>query len=97
MSDIIAQIMVEVLSVLALATKQIKEGRFSKWSIAFRSSLSKRNAEKFAKKLIGEGEVEAVLQRLDRLTQEEARMTVAHTLEVVHRIFENLKVIMAGA
>jgi len=97
MSDIIAQIMVEVLSVLALATKQIKEGRFSKWSIAFRSSLSKRNAEKFAKKLIGEGEVEAVLQRLDRLTQEEARMTVAHTLEVVHRIFENLKVVMAGA
>ena len=30
MTDIIVKIMVEILSVLALATKQIKEGRFSK-------------------------------------------------------------------
>ena len=29
MTDIIVKIMVELLSVLALATKQIKEGRFS--------------------------------------------------------------------
>ena len=29
MTDIIVQIMVEVLSVLALATKEIKQGRFS--------------------------------------------------------------------
>jgi len=97
MSDIIVQIMVEVLSVLALATKQIKEGRFSKRPIACRSSLFERSAEKFAKKLIGESDIEAILQRLDRLTQEEARMTVAHTLEVVHGIFDNLKVVMNGA
>src|SRR5712675_1363361 len=96
MSDIIVRIMVEVLSVLALATKQIKEGRFSKRPITCRSSLFKNSAEKFAKKLIGEGEVEAVLQRLDRLTQEEARMTVAQTLEVVHGVFDNMKVVMAG-
>jgi len=31
MMDIIANIMVELLSVFALATKQIKQGRFSKW------------------------------------------------------------------
>ena len=30
MTDIIVKIMVELLSVLALATKQVKEGRFSK-------------------------------------------------------------------
>ena len=29
MADIIVQIMVELLSVLALATKQVKQGRFS--------------------------------------------------------------------
>jgi hypothetical protein len=33
MTDIIVQIMVEVLSVLALATKQIKQGRLSKFAI----------------------------------------------------------------
>jgi hypothetical protein len=97
MSDILVKIMVEVLSVLALTTKQIKEGRFSKWSIACRSSLVESSTGKFAKKLLGENDVEAILQRLDRLTQEEARMTVAHTLEVVHGIFDNLMVVMAGA
>jgi hypothetical protein len=32
MTDIIVKIMAELLSVLALATRQIKEGRFSKWT-----------------------------------------------------------------
>ncbi|KAF8270266.1 hypothetical protein EI94DRAFT_1698933 [Lactarius quietus] len=78
MTDIIIKIMVELLSVFALATKQIKEGRF----------------KKFAKKLLGEREIEAVLQRLDRLTQEEGKMTVAQTLEVVHGLVNNVKVVM---
>ena len=41
-------------------------------------------AEKFAKKLLGETEIERVLRRLDRLTQEEGRMTMAQTLEIVY-------------
>jgi len=52
---------------------------------------------KFAKKLLGESEVEAVLQRLDRLTQEEARMTVAQTWGVVHGLIDNMRVVMEGA
>jgi hypothetical protein len=53
--------------------------------------------EKFAKKLLGESEVEAVLHRLDRLTQDEARITVAQTLGVVHGLVGNMKEIMNGA
>jgi DNA-binding SARP family transcriptional activator len=70
MSEVMVKIMVEVLSVLALATKQIDQGRFSKWLALIRSSLVECCAEKFAKKLLGESEIEAVLQRLDRLTQD---------------------------
>jgi hypothetical protein len=33
MTDLIVKIMVELLSVLALATKQIKQGRFSKRTV----------------------------------------------------------------
>ncbi|KAH8982670.1 hypothetical protein EDB92DRAFT_1628118 [Lactarius akahatsu] len=33
MTDIVVKIMVELLSVFALATKQIRQGRFSKWVI----------------------------------------------------------------
>jgi hypothetical protein len=54
-------------------------------------------AEKFTKKLLGEDEIETVLQRLDRLTQDEARMTVAQTLGVVHGLMGNMKVVMKGA
>ena len=58
--------------------------------------ISQDGLEKFAKKLLGESEIEAVLQRLDRLTQEEGRMTVAQTLEVVHGLVNNVKVVMNG-
>ena len=40
MSNIMAKIMVEVLNVLALTTKHINQGRFSKWPIMCRSSLA---------------------------------------------------------
>ncbi|KAH9956366.1 hypothetical protein BC827DRAFT_801962 [Russula dissimulans] len=75
MMDILIMIMVEVLSVLALATKQIKQGRF----------------KKFGKKLLGESDVEAVLNQLGRLTQEETRVTVTHVLEVVYGLVNNVK------
>ena len=97
MTDIIVQIMVEVLSVLALATKQVKQGRFSEYAIVYTLLMAQCALEKFAKKLLGESDVEAVLQKLDRLTQDEARMTVAQTLGVVHGLVGNVKVVMEGA
>ena len=61
------------------------------------TTIAQCGIEKFAKKLLGESEIEAVLQRLDRLTQEEGRMTVAQTLEVVYGLVNNVKVVMNGA
>jgi hypothetical protein len=48
------------------------------------------------KKLLGENDVEAMLQRLDRLTLDEARTTAAHALEVVFGLIRNLRVVMEG-
>ena len=96
MTDIIVKIMVEVLSVLALATKQIKQGRFSECATTCKLLRAQCAIEKFAKKLLGESEVEAVLQKLDRLTQDEARMAVAQTLGIVHGLVGNVKVVMEG-
>lgn len=45
---------------------------------------------------MGEGEIEAVLQRLDRLTVDEARMTGTQTFQVVHGLLSNMKLIMNG-
>ena len=52
--------------------------------------------EKFTKKLLGENDIEAVLQRLNRLTKEESRATVTQTMEVVYGLFNNMKVVMDG-
>jgi hypothetical protein len=48
------------------------------------------------KKAFGEKDVEAVLQRLDRLTQAEARTTAAQTLEVVHGLVQGVREVMEG-
>jgi hypothetical protein len=54
------------------------------------------NEEKLVGKLVGEKKIEAMVQRLDRLTQDEARQTVAQILKVVYGLFENMKVVMNG-
>ena len=54
------------------------------------------STEKFVKKLFGENDIEVVLQRLDRLTQEEGRTTAAQTLEVVYGLFQNMRVVIDG-
>jgi hypothetical protein len=96
MIEMIIKIMLKLLEVLALATKQIKQGRVGECAIAYTFPMAQRSVVKFAKKLLGESEVEDVLQRLDRLTQEEARMTVTQTLGVVHGLVDNIRIVMEG-
>ena len=52
--------------------------------------------EKIFKKLFGEKDTEAVLQRLNRLTQDEAKLTAAQVLEVVHGLVQNMRVVTDG-
>ncbi|KAN0105623.1 Ankyrin repeat-containing domain protein [Russula decolorans] len=72
-ADMIIKILVELLSVLALATKQIKQGRF----------------KKYVKLLWGKDKIQAALQRLDRLTNDEGLAAGAQTLAVVHGLADN--------
>ena len=96
MTEMVIKIMVELLSVLALATKQINRGRFSMPVLAL-LTYGLPVAEKYAKKLLGEKDIESVLQRLDRLTLEESKTTVAQTLDVVYGLVNNMRVVMEGA
>ncbi|KAH9055815.1 hypothetical protein EDB83DRAFT_1088956 [Lactarius deliciosus] len=75
MTDVIVKIMVEVLSIFAIATKEIKQGF----------------AKKFLKKLVGRRDIEDALQKLDRLTQDEARMATAEVLRVTHGVDDKVK------
>jgi hypothetical protein len=91
---------VELLSTLALTTRQIKQGKTSKSVfgevLCYLTRPGGCIAEKFAKKFFGDKDIEAVLKRLDRLTQDEARNTAAQTLEVVYGLVQNMTVVMGG-
>jgi hypothetical protein len=54
------------------------------------------DTEKFVKKLFGENDIEPVLQRLNRLTEDEAKLTAAQILEVVHGLVQNMTVVTDG-
>jgi hypothetical protein len=58
--------------------------------------MTQRDAENFFKKFFGEKDIEAVFQRLDRLTQDEVQMTAVQTLEVFYGLFQNMKEVMDG-
>ncbi|KAH9035901.1 hypothetical protein EDB85DRAFT_2112683, partial [Lactarius pseudohatsudake] len=75
MTDMIIKIMIEVLNIFAIATKEMKQSR----------------AKKYLKKLIGKKEMEDALKRLDKLTQEEAHMAAAETLRLTHIITNDVQ------
>ncbi|KAH9175557.1 hypothetical protein EDB89DRAFT_2227308 [Lactarius sanguifluus] len=62
--------MVEVLDIFAIATKEMKQSR----------------AKEFLMKLAGRKDVEDALKRLDKLTQEEARMAAAQIPNLTHAV-----------
>ena len=96
MVSVVVKIMAEILSTLALATKQIKQGRLSEYCFPCCGGLAQRSAEKFVKKVLGENEIEAVLHRLDRLTLDEARATGVQILEVVYGLVQHRRAVMNG-
>jgi hypothetical protein len=53
--------------------------------------LTERCSEKYVKKLIGRTEMEDALKRLDKLTQEEARMAAAQNLKATHTVDKRVK------
>ena len=53
--------------------------------------------EKFLKKLLGRNDVEDALKRLDKLTQEEAKMATAEVLKITRGMDSNMKVLIDGA
>ena len=91
MTDIIVKVMVEVLLILALVTKEIKQGKISEFIPNDMPPLSTdRSLERIAKKLVGRSDIEDALRRLDKLTHEEGRMAAAQGLRATHGVGERV-------
>ena len=90
MTLLLGKIMAQVLSVLALSTKEMKEmGISGSICLVFRF-MADYEIERFMKRVVGRTDVEDALRRLDVLTKEENLMTVARNLEVTHRVDVNV-------
>ena len=96
MSGLVTKIMVEVLSILSLMTKHIRQARLGRLLYIIICLVSDVFLEMFARKLLGESEIQDVLHRLDRLTLDEARITGTETLQVIHGLVRNLRLIING-
>ena len=82
MTDIITEIMVEVLKIFGTATKELRRGSASEFPIDCLLIMIERCVEKLLRKLTGMTDLEDALEKLDRLTQEEARMALAEVLRI---------------
>ena len=92
MTGLLGKIMSQVLSILALSTKEMMNRRISELDCPLcRSSLANHNAGKILKKLVGRKDVEDAVLQLDMLTKEESLMAVVRNLEVTHRVDGNVE------
>ena len=92
MTELLGQIMSQVLSILALSTKTMTDRRISELDYSlFRSSMANYDTEKVLKKLAGRTDVEDAVLRLDNLTKEESLLVVVRNLEVAHHVDGNVE------
>ncbi len=84
MTDMMVKIMVEVLDILGTATKEMKQSRASGFISRLRFLEADVCSGKFLKKLAGIRKLEDGLKKLDKMTNEEARMANAEVLKVAH-------------
>jgi hypothetical protein len=99
MADVIVNIMAEVLLILAIATRDIEQGRGSELTRIPRGRpnlVAYSFSEMFVKKLMRKRDIEDALDRLDKLTQEEVRMAVAQVLKAAHRVDDKVTVVGCG-
>ena len=96
MMAVIVEIMVQVISILGIVTKEIKEGRISRPFVVDVFPNLTFHAEKFSKRLFGINRLNDAFQQLDKLTKEEALMAEAEVLVIAARIDKNVEDIVEG-
>ena len=86
MTDMMVKIILEVLDILGTATKEMKQSRASKVALQFSLLKAHGWSEKILKKVAGMTKLDDGLKRLDKMTNEEARMANAELMRIAHDI-----------
>ena len=96
MKELIVRIMVQVLEILAVATKEIKQRFSSELVVVHIWRLTHTHAERFMKKLMGRTDIEDALDKLDKLTHEEALMAGAEAMKLGMSIAKKMDRVIDG-
>jgi hypothetical protein len=96
LTELLGKIMGQLLCILALSTKTMRERRMSELVYSLFPFLIDYGEERFLKRLVGKTEVEDALECLDMLTKEEISMAVARNLEVACGIDQDMKATKDG-
>ena len=92
MTDAIVNVMVEVLCILAIATKEVNQRRASELIPGNRYILPAYcSLETFLKRLVGRTDIEDALLRLEEVTLQEARMAAAESLRAIYGVGSNVQ------
>ena len=81
MTNKMVQITVEILDILATATKEMKQSRASEFDLRRTFLEANIDSEKFVKRVAGWTELEDGLKKLDKLTNEEVAMAMCAASE----------------
>jgi hypothetical protein len=90
MTGKMVQITVEILDILATATKEIKRSAASESDLSLRFPEVDIFSEKFLKRVIGRTDLEDGVKKLERLIDEEISMAVVQVLKVSNNIDNNV-------
>jgi hypothetical protein len=96
MTNKMVQITVEVLDILATATKQMKQSAASESNLHLRLHVPDIVSEKFLKRVVGRTDLEDGLVKLDKLINEEVAMASAQLLKIAHNIDNNVTEVNEG-
>jgi methyl-accepting chemotaxis protein len=96
MTDKMVQITVEILDILATATKEMQQSAGSKSDLRLKFHEVDIVSEKFLKRVVGWTDLEDGIKKLDKLTNEEVAMANAHLLKITHNIDNNVTEVNEG-
>ena len=97
MTIVMGKVLAEVLSMLAIATKEMKQGRISGFVTVTGLPLAQIRPETFLKKLGGIDDIGGALLRLDELEQGELRTVTAQVLKTTNGLKDATSDIKDGA
>ena len=93
MTDMIIKVMVEVLDILGIATKEMKQSRASEAILLIQMLEAQLSLEKILKKVAGITKLEVALKNLDKMMNEEVPMVIAEMLKVTHNVNKRIEMV----